>query len=58
MKKKMILAWRYTPIILTLRRYRQEDHELEASLSYTVRACLKNNNKKTLMRKFLGGGQC
>jgi hypothetical protein len=35
-------AWWYIPIIPALRRPGQEDHKLEASLGYIVRACLKN----------------
>jgi hypothetical protein len=33
--------WWHTPILPSLERQRQEDHELEASLSYTERSCLK-----------------
>jgi hypothetical protein len=32
---------RYRPVILVLRRLRQEDGELEASLTYIARPCLK-----------------
>jgi hypothetical protein len=34
------------PIILALRRLRQENHKLEASLGYIVRPHLKNNKRK------------
>jgi hypothetical protein len=33
-------------VILTLRRLRQKDQELEAILGYTVRPCLKKEKKK------------
>jgi hypothetical protein len=38
-------VWWYIPVITVLRRLRQEDHELEVSLSYIVRPCLKKINK-------------
>jgi hypothetical protein len=34
------------PIILALRRKRQEVGEFEASLSYTAKPCLKNKTKR------------
>jgi hypothetical protein len=37
----MSWAWWCTPVIPALRRLRQEDHEFEASLDYTVRPHLK-----------------
>jgi hypothetical protein len=42
--------WRCVPIIAPIRRLRQEDHKLEASLDYIVRSCPspKQANKKNL----------
>jgi hypothetical protein len=34
------------PVILVLRRRKQEDNEFKASLGYKVRACLKKNKTK------------
>jgi hypothetical protein len=34
-------AWWQTPINPTVKRLRQEDHELEGRLDYTVRLCLQ-----------------
>jgi hypothetical protein len=39
-------------VILTLRRLRQKDQELEAILGYTVRPCLKKEKKKTNTKEF------
>jgi hypothetical protein len=36
------------PIIPALQRLRQEDDELEASLSYMVRLCLKKSKRKKI----------
>jgi hypothetical protein len=36
-----IQPWWYTSVIPTLGKVWQEDHELKASLGYTVRLCLK-----------------
>jgi hypothetical protein len=36
----------HTPIILVVRKLRQEDLEFQAS-GYTVRSCLKKKTKKT-----------
>jgi hypothetical protein len=33
------------------RKLRQKEHESEASLGYTERSCLKNNNKKVKLIK-------
>jgi hypothetical protein len=38
-------AWWYTAVIPALGRLKQKDQEIEASLSYMVRPCLKNKNK-------------
>jgi hypothetical protein len=41
-------AWLVSPVIPGLRRQKQEHPEFKASLSYTMRLCLKtkqNNNK-------------
>lgn len=35
------------PVIPVLWRLKQEDHEAEDSLGYTVRLCLKNKQMKT-----------
>jgi hypothetical protein len=37
-------VWRYTPVILALRRLRQEDDKLSASLGYLRRPCLNKTN--------------
>lgn len=34
------------PVILAFRTLRQEDHECKATLSYKVKACLKNKKKR------------
>jgi hypothetical protein len=34
------------PVVPTLKSLRQEDHEFEADLEYTVRPCLKKENKR------------
>jgi hypothetical protein len=41
---KIDQAWWYTPVIPELRRLRQVDGKFAASLSYTVRPCLKKND--------------
>jgi hypothetical protein len=38
-------AQRHTPIILALRRLRQEDGEFQARLGYTVRSYLKTRGE-------------
>jgi hypothetical protein len=44
------------PVILALRRLRLEDQELEASLVYRVRPCLKKlKNINTIKNKWRGG---
>jgi predicted glycosyl hydrolase (DUF1957 family) len=42
--KKFFLswAWWYIPVIPALGRLRQEDHQFEVNLGFTVRPCLKN----------------
>jgi hypothetical protein len=37
-------AWWHTPVILALRRLRQEDHRLKAGLGYTVIPGLKKKS--------------
>jgi hypothetical protein len=44
-------AWWYTPVISTLWWQRQEDHELQASLGYIARHCLKKKKKKKRKEK-------
>jgi hypothetical protein len=39
------------PVILTLRRLRQEDHNLEASSGYIAKPCLKTKKSKHLFGK-------
>jgi hypothetical protein len=41
------------PIILTLRRLKQEDHEIKASLGYIARLCppKKQKHKQTTTKK-------
>jgi hypothetical protein len=46
-------AWWYLTVIPALQGLRQEDGELEASLGYTVRPCLKTKNKKAERRAFI-----
>jgi len=35
--------WWHRPVILALRKLRQEDHKFKASLSFIARPCLKSN---------------
>jgi hypothetical protein len=46
--KKKLLArhWWCRPVILAVRRLRQEDWEFEASLGYTNKCCLKNEEEE------------
>jgi hypothetical protein len=44
------------PLILVLRRLRQEDHEFKATLGCTARHCLKKKKKKK--KKLLGKNRC
>jgi hypothetical protein len=37
-------VWWCTPVIPALRRLRQEDHELKASLNYIMSFCLKKKS--------------
>jgi hypothetical protein len=46
--KNSCWVWWYTPVIPALGRIRQENHEFEGSLVYTVRPCLKKTTKRTL----------
>lgn len=39
--RRVMLGLTHTPIILVLRWQRQEDHEFEASMDYTVRPSFK-----------------
>jgi hypothetical protein len=41
------------PVILTLRRLRQEDHNLEASSGYIAKPCLKTKKIKTSIWQML-----
>jgi hypothetical protein len=51
-------VWWCTPVISTLWRLRQDDHEFEASWGYIVRPCLKKQNKQKfslgILLNFLG----
>lgn len=46
-------AWWNTPEISGLERLRQEDCELEATFSFTVRSCLKKKKKKVRLQRWL-----
>jgi hypothetical protein len=38
--------WWYIPVILAIRRLRQEDYKFKASLGYTGRTCVKTNKQQ------------
>jgi hypothetical protein len=50
MSKIRQVLW-YRPVIPALGRKRQEDHEFQASLGYTVRSCVKNSKSRRRRRK-------
>jgi hypothetical protein len=41
-----MVAWWHTPIILALRRLRQEDHEFQTSLGHIMRPYFKKAKKE------------
>jgi hypothetical protein len=45
-------VWWCMPVIPALRRWRQEDHELKASLHYIVRSYLKKRVKIVYIMKY------
>lgn len=45
--------WQCTPIICSLRRLRQEDHDLKANLGYILKPCLKNSHSPTQKMQLL-----
>jgi hypothetical protein len=44
-------VWWYTFVKPALRRLRKEDHEIEVSLGYTVRPCLKHTKTEKLPQR-------
>jgi hypothetical protein len=51
------LAWCFIPVILALRKQRQEDCELGAWLGYTARPCLKKKQQKIPLDVMMAGFQ-
>jgi hypothetical protein len=43
-------VWWYTPVIIALRRLRQEDYKFEASMGNTARPCQKKKQKRKRKR--------
>jgi hypothetical protein len=48
-KKQHGCMWWFTPIIPMLGRLRQEDSELEVSLDYLARSCLRKTTSRMLV---------
>jgi hypothetical protein len=44
-------VWGCRPVILALRKLRQENHKFKVSLGYVVRSCLKKKKDKSVKRE-------
>lgn len=50
-QQSTIVLWGHMPVVQILRRLSQEDSELEVSLGFTGRPCLKNPTQRNNDRK-------